>query len=212
MEREPSGRVRVFAYAADTITQAGVASQLAARPDIEVVGAVEVDRAEVAVVVGDELDAETVQVVRAVQRGGVPRVIVVLGRLEEASMLAAIEAGACGILRRAEATPGRLAEAVLAAARGDGSIPPDLLGRLLDQVGKLQRHVLAPRGLSFRGFADREVAVLKLLAEGWDTAEIASQLCYSERTVKSVIHDMTTRLQLRNRAHVVAYALREGFI
>ncbi|MQA85396.1 MAG: DNA-binding response regulator, partial [Streptosporangiales bacterium] len=44
------------------------------------------------------------------------------------------------------------------------------------------------------------------------TAEIARALAYSERTVKNIIHDITTRLQLRNRAHAVAYAVREGLI
>jgi DNA-binding NarL/FixJ family response regulator len=51
-----------------------------------------------------------------------------------------------------------------------------------------------------------------LLAEGRDTAEIASRLCYSERTVKGVIHGLTTRLQLRNRSHAVAFALRNELI
>jgi DNA-binding NarL/FixJ family response regulator len=54
--------------------------------------------------------------------------------------------------------------------------------------------------------------VLRLVAEGHDTSEIADQLCYSERTVKNVLHDITTRLQLRNRTHAVAYAVREGLI
>jgi len=71
---------------------------------------------------------------------------------------------------------------------------------------------LAPRGLSFAVLADREVEVLRLVAEGLDTAEIASRLSYSQRTIKTVLHDVTTRLQLRNRSHAVAYALREGLI
>jgi len=102
--------------------------------------------------------------------------------------------------------------AVRTAARGDGTLPSDLLGRLLTQVGKLQRQVLAPHGLSFGGLSEREVAVLRLVADGLDTGEIAQQLAYSERTIKNVIHDVTTRLHLRNRSQAVAYALREGLI
>ena len=45
-----------------------------------------------------------------------------------------------------------------------------------------------------------------------DTSEIASRMCYSERTVKNVLHDLTSRLQLKNRTHAVAYAVREGLI
>jgi DNA-binding NarL/FixJ family response regulator len=70
--------------------------------------------------------------------------------------------------------------------------------------------VLAPHGLSLSGLSDREIAVLRLVAEGLDTGEIARQVAYSERTIKNVIHDVTTPLQLRNRSQVVAYALREG--
>ena len=116
------------------------------------------------------------------------------------------------MLRRSEADADRVVEAVLTAAKGDGSVPPDLLGRLLDQMSRLQRQVLAPRGLSLSGFTDREVDVLRLLGEGWDTAEIAGKLAYSERTVKNVIHDITARHQLRNRSHAVAYAVRQGLI
>ncbi|HEV8175200.1 MAG TPA: LuxR C-terminal-related transcriptional regulator, partial [Actinoplanes sp.] len=98
------------------------------------------------------------------------------------------------------------------AAAGEAAVPPDLLCRLLNQVGQLQRQVLAPRGLSFAVLADREVEVLRLVADGLDTAEIATRLSYSQRTIKTVLHDVTTRLQLRNRSHAVAYALREGLI
>ena len=72
--------------------------------------------------------------------------------------------------------------------------------------------MLAPRGLTFSGLTDREVRVLRLLAEGFDTAEVGRQLFLSERTVKNVVHDVTSRLNLRNRTHAVAYALRQGLI
>ena len=54
--------------------------------------------------------------------------------------------------------------------------------------------------------------MLRLLAEGRDTREIADELAYSERTIKNVIRDITRRLGLRNRSHAVAYALRQGLI
>ena len=44
------------------------------------------------------------------------------------------------------------------------------------------------------------------------TTEVSNKLFYSERTVKNIIHDVTSRLELRNRAHAVAYAIREGLI
>jgi DNA-binding NarL/FixJ family response regulator len=205
-------RVQVHVEASDPVSAMGIGGELRLRPDVLVLDPAEQFRAEVTVMVTDEVDSGALTRLRALQRDGCTRVVLVVTRLEDAGLLAAVEAGACGILRRSEAGADRVAETVITAARGDGSVPPDLLGRLLSQVSRLQRHVLAPRGLSLNGFTDREVDVLRLLSEGWDTAEIAKKLAYSERTVKNVIHDITSRLQLRNRAHAVAYAMRAGVI
>ncbi|BCJ56870.1 hypothetical protein Jiend_02920 [Micromonospora endophytica] len=115
-------------------------------------------------------------------------------------------------MRRSEASADRLVAVIQAADAGEGAVPPDLLGRLLQQVGALQREVLGPRGLTFAGLAEREVEVLRLVADGFDTAEIATKLSYSQRTIKNILHDVTNRLHLRNRCHAVAYALRNGLI
>ena len=152
----------------------------------------------------------------ASQLRGLPDITIVAdGRPDDsqvALVVADVEAGACGLLRRAEATTATLSRAVWSAANGDGSLPPDLLGVLLKQVAQIQQHVLNPRGLSFSGLTDREAEVLRLVADGYDTAEIAASLCYSQRTVKNVLHDMTARFNLRNRSHAVAYAVRQGLI
>jgi DNA-binding NarL/FixJ family response regulator len=207
-----TGRVAVFVYAGDPISYVGIAGQLRQCPEVELVEDADPDAADVAVVVADEVNDETARVIRAIQRNGCPRVVAVLSRMDDAPLLVAVEAGASGFVRRSEANPEVLVKAVQAAAAGNGSVPPDLLGRLLYQVGEMQRHVLAPRGLNFAGLTEREVAVLRLLAEGLDTAEVARHLSYSERTVKSVVQDVTRRHNLRNRTHAVAYAMRQGLI
>lgn len=205
-------RIAVYVYAHDPISQAGLASQLRARPEIQVVDG-DIDEAAVALVVVDEVDEEASRVVRAIQRNdGIPRVVLIVTRLDDAGMLAGVEAGACGLLRRSEALPERLVTAIQAAATGDGSVPADLLGRLLEHVGRLQRQVLSPRGLTISGLTEREIEVLRLVADGLDTNEIANSLSYSERTIKNVIHDVTARLNLKNRSHAVAYAVRQGLI
>lgn len=132
--------------------------------------------------------------------------------IDDDALMTAVEFGVSGVLRRADATADRIVHLLQSAAAGNGNLPPDLLGRLLGQVSRMQRQVLAPRGLSHTGLSDRETQVLRLVADGKDTQEIAREMSYSERTVKSVLHDITTRLQLRNRSHAVAYALREGLI
>lgn len=207
-----SGRIRVFVFGEDPISQAGVATQLRGRPEVLVVDGSDIDSAEVAVVIVDQINESCARTVGAVQRGGCPRIVLVASELDDAGLLVAVETGVSGLLRRREATPERLAAAVTSAASGDGTLAPDLLGRLMAQMSRLQRDVLAPRGIGPAGLTERERDVLRLLADGYDTAEIANELAYSERTIKNIIHDLTTRLNLRNRSHAVAYAVKSGLI
>ncbi len=202
--------VRVFVHSADVVLQSGIVMQLRGRPSIEVTD--DLDAALVAIVIADDLDDDALRLVRAVSRTNRTRVLVVATRLDEQALLAGVEAGASAFLRRCEATPERLSQVVLAAAAGDGSVPADLIGSLLSQMSRLQHNVLGPRGLTLSGFSEREIDVLRLVAEGYDTSEIAKRLCYSERTVKGVIHEVTSRFQLKNRAQAVAYAVRHGLI
>jgi DNA-binding NarL/FixJ family response regulator len=205
-------QVSVYVYANDPILQAGVSSQLRESPVVSVVDQTELDRADVAIVVADLVDETILRILRAIRRGGAPRTVLIAASLDEATVVAAAEAGVSGLLRRSEVTVERLIEVLEKVAAGEAAVPPDLLARLLDQVGRLQRQVLAPRGLRFSGLSEREIDVLRLLADGLDTAEIARRLSYSERTIKAVLHDVTARFQLRSRAHAVAYAVREGLI
>jgi DNA-binding NarL/FixJ family response regulator len=205
-------RVSIYVYADDPILQAGMISQLRGRPEIDIVEASELSRAQAGLVAADALDDETLRIMRSLKRAGVAHTVLVMRSIDDAAVVSAAEVGVSGLLRRSEATPEALVRTIQKVAHGEGVIPSDLLGHLLGQVGRLQRQVLSPRGLTFTGLSDREIEVLRLIAEGHDTNEIARQLCYSQRTVKNVLHDVTTRLQLRNRSHAVAYAVREGLI
>ncbi|MEP7020627.1 MAG: LuxR C-terminal-related transcriptional regulator [Pseudonocardiales bacterium] len=69
-----------------------------------------------------------------------------------------------------------------------------------------------PRPLSIAGLSERERGVLSLVAEGYSTREVATQMAYSERTIKNIVQDITLRLNLRNRTQAVAYAVRSGWI
>ncbi|BFU47443.1 LuxR C-terminal-related transcriptional regulator [Krasilnikovia sp. MM14-A1004] len=204
-------RITTYIHADDPISRAGVASQLRPRPEVRVLDSGDVEDATVSLVVADRVGEPALRAIRTLRQRGTSVVLVVV-ELDDAALVAAIEAGVAALVRRAEATPDRLVSVIRSAAAGEAAVPPDLLSRLLNQVGQLQRQVLAPRGLSFAVLADREVEVLRLVADGLDTAEIAHRLSYSQRTIKTVLHDVTTRLQLRNRSHAVAYALREGLI
>jgi DNA-binding NarL/FixJ family response regulator len=196
--------------ARDPISEAGVRMQLRARPEIRLALAGQV--AQVLVAVADSVDEETTRWLRGLHReDGLP-VVLVSGRVDGQALSALVEAGVRAVLRRPEATSDRLVGAVRAAMAGHGELPPELLRLLLDHLAGLNRHVLNPRGYSFTGLTERERAVLQLLADGMSTREVAVRLSYSERTIKTVIQDLTLRLQLRNRTQAVAYALRNGWI
>ncbi len=204
-------RVRTYIHADDPISRAGVSSQLRPRPEVLVVENAEALDARVALVIAEQLTDRVLRAIRMLRQQG-SQVVLVVGELDDGALVSAVEAGVAGMVRRAEATPDRLITVIRSAAAGEAAVPPDLVNRLMDQVGRLQRQVLSPRGMTFAGLADREIEVLRLVADGLDTAEIATKLSYSQRTIKSVLHDVTTRLQLRNRSHAVAYALRQGLI
>jgi DNA-binding NarL/FixJ family response regulator len=207
-----SERYPVLVFGDDPITEAGVATQMRGRPEVYLVDQSHADDAAVVVVVVERIDDRAQCLLRNLRQGGHRRIVVVCAHIDDDSLLRVVELGASGLLRRVEATPERLSMAVVAAARGEGQMAPDLLGRLLEQMSQLQQNILAPKGIGANGFTTREVDVLRLLAEGFDTADIAVKLAYSERTIKNVIHDVTSRLHLRNRSHAVAFAMRTGVI
>ena len=203
---------RVFIVASDPISWAGIASELRQKDGLETVDERQIDGDVVALVAADQMDEATAHTIRALKRRGVGRVVLIVTEIDDRGLLRALESGTRGVLRRNQATPENLFEAIRAAAGGEGVLPPDLLGRLLNDVGRLHRQVLNPQAPTCPTLTDREIKVLKLLAEGLDTSEVGRRIFYSERTVKNIIHDVTKRLNLRNRTQAVAYAVRQGLI
>jgi DNA-binding NarL/FixJ family response regulator len=203
--------INTYVYSDDPILKAGLISQMHQRAEIRIVDADNIAEG-VAVVITEQVTDATVQVLKGMRCHSIPRIVLIANAFDEDTVIAAAEAGVCGLIRRNEATPAHVVATLLRVAAGDGAIPADLLGRLLLQLGRLQREVLSPRGLALAALSKRETDVLKLIADGRDTASVARQLAYSERTVKNILHDLNIRLQLRNRSHAVAYAVRQGFI
>jgi len=123
------------------------------------------------------------------------------------AVLLAMQAGAIGFLRKDTLTTDGLAAAVQASASGAGVVTPELLGSLVRTLTPDENG----RPVAAR-LTDREQQVLALIAAGHPTREVAQQLCYSERTVKNVLHDVVTKLNARSRSQAVAFAVREGLI
>jgi DNA-binding NarL/FixJ family response regulator len=181
-------------------------------PEIRLLDDPAEDRLSVLVVCADVADDGALAAMRRWGRRESVRTVLVVGGIREAQLLNAIECGAVAVVRRREVSGPSLIHAIGVAHRGAGELPADLLGDLLSQLGRARRSSVRHEAMAVPGFSDREIDVIRFVAEGLDTREIAGKLNYSERTVKNVLHGLMLRLQLRNRAHAVAYAARQGYL
>lgn len=205
-------KIRLAARVPDPLSRAGITGYLRVRPDIELLPEGRLAEADVVLLVTDVLGAAVVEELRELGNRAAGRFVLIADRFGDADPLALVELGVVGVLWRAEAGAERLARLVVAAANGVVDLPREVQSRLVADVAKLQRTVLAPKGLTASGLEDRELDVLRFLSEGLDTAEIAKKMRYSERTVKGILYNVTNRLSLRNRVHAVAYAIRAGVL
>jgi DNA-binding NarL/FixJ family response regulator len=194
------------------VLRAGVVALLRGQAAVEPVPADRWQDADVLVVAHDHLRIADLRALREKLPECPKPIVLVVQDVRESQLLGAVECGVRAVVPMSQATSDRLAHAITAVAAGAGEIPSKLIGPLLDQVYLLHDKVLRPNGLTGPGLMPREINVLTLLAEGKDTAEVAEALWYSERTVKNIIQGMISRLNLRNRAHAVAYAARAGLI
>lgn len=137
--------------------------------------------------------------------GSATHLVAILDDADEQTLYDAVDAGIAGVLVRKELSPTTLVAALRSVDTGNAMLPAAAVPKLLER---------AANGASrtSRGLAPRELAVLELLADGSDTRGIADQLCYSERTVKNIVHDVLMKMNCRNRAHAVAVATRQGII
>ncbi len=192
------------------------------QPAIELVGPADLDRARVALVVSDAVDEGAARVVHAIQRDGVPRVVLVAARFDEAGVLASVAAGVTSFMRRSEATSARLTEVIREADRSGCQLPEGLI-RKAASAGAASVTEAVPAAASGEGpvrsgstltlrLTARETEVLRLVADGLYTSDIADQLAYSESTIKGVLAKIMARLEARNRCHAVAIVVREGLI
>jgi DNA-binding NarL/FixJ family response regulator len=200
----------VAVEASDPITRAGLVSQLRRSRDVELVehGGV---RTAVVLLVVDSVDEAATRRVQELSGHG-SKIVIVVSRFDPRAVLPVLDFGVRAVLTRCEANAERLVSVLRSVAGGGVDLPPGVLRHLIEQVGFVNRDVLAPRGLRLAGLTPRERDVLALVAEGLSTREVATRMAYSERTIKNVLQDLTTRLQLRNRTQAVAYALRNGWI
>lgn len=137
--------------------------------------------------------------------GNGTRLVATVRDVTEQAVREMVDAGVSAIMPHRTLTVDTLVTSLRSVVAGNVALPGDMLARLLLHV--MQTSHLGPAGLN-----TRERSVLRLLADGLDTRGIAEDLCFSERTVKNVVHDVLTKLNCRTRAQAVAVATREGVI
>ena len=205
--------VTVAVMATEPLVAEGTVAYLRTCPGITPVATDCLDQSSVVLVIASQVDEGALAILQQAAEL-VPdremRFVLVCDDIREPQLLRALNWGLVSVLPRQETGYERIARALVNARDGKVELPVDAHGWLEGRIRLVQRDVLAPHDLTTAGLYTREVEVLRLLAEGVDTLEIAQRLSYSERTVRNIIHGLLTRMKLRNRAHAVAYALRNG--
>lgn len=196
----------------DTLTHLGIAHALSATSDIMAKTPQDTSTPDVRVLAIPRLRNDIAAKLRQHAESNPTPTVLITDDLTEQDLLTAIECKVVAVIPRPHVTTDRLTHAIRAAAAGGAVIPPSLLGALINHVEQILREFTETRGTNRQGLAQREIDVLRLMAEGHDTIEVAQKLCYSERTIKNILSSVMGRLNLRNRSHAIAYALRAGLI
>ena len=124
---------------------------------------------------------------------------------EDEKIFAAVKSGAMGYLLK-DASPDQLLNAIRDVHKGQPSMHPSIAHKL---VAELQRESDLP--LTEDPLTERELDVLKLVAQGLPNQEIADALVLSERTVRTHVSNILSKLHLANRTQAALFALKEGF-
>jgi len=143
-----------------------------------------------------------VEVTAAVVPLGV-KVLILSASGEQADVLEAVKAGATGYLLKSAAAA-ELVDAVRRTAAGEAVFTPGLAGLVLGEYRRTAAEDGAPR------LTDRETEVLRLVAKGLTSKQVAERLALSHRTVENHVQNTLTKLALHNRVQLVRYAVDKG--
>ena len=130
---------------------------------------------------------------------------------EEDDLYDAIKAGAAGYLLK-EISIEEVATAIRAVVSGQSLISPSMASKLLSEFTNLAKKADERQALPTPRLTERELEVLKLVAQGMSNREIAGELYISENTVKNHVRNILEKLHLHSRMEAVVYAVREKLL
>ena len=208
-----TNKIRVALVDDHTIVRRGVRAYLQAQQDIAIVG--EAATGEAAITQAPNWQADVI-LMDIHMPGGIDGIemtrrlkallpntqIVILSSFgDDARLIGAMRAGAITYVQK-EAEPEVLLNAVRQAAQGQAALEPELMRRLMQAKDLRYQDVLT----------EREMDVLRSVADGLTNAEIAARLTIGEETVKTHLSSILRKLGLAHRTQAAVYALRSGLI
>jgi DNA-binding NarL/FixJ family response regulator len=217
---DPDATIRVLICDDHALFRRGLVMVLESEPGIDVVA--EAEDGEEAVRQAEEAAPDVILMdVRMPKMSGIEatraisdvvptaRILMLTVSDEEEDLYEAVKAGATGYLLK-EISIEEVANAIRAVMTGQSLISPSMASKLLSEFNNLakaaQQKVLAPK------LTDRELQVLKLVAQGMSNREVAEQLFISENTVKNHVRNILEKLHLHSRMEAVVYAVREKLL
>jgi len=216
----PDSAVRILIVDDQALFREALAALLEVQPEIEVVG--EAGNGEEAVRLAAALRPDVVLMdlrmpvldgIAATNRLRVEqpevRVLALTTFDDDADVFAALRAGAVGYLLK-DVSSTRLVEALVAARRGESALQPSVAAKLVARVARWPHEETPPRQPPAVPLSERELDVVRLLAEGHSNREIAGKLFLAEGTVKNLVTGVLSKLQVRDRTQAALRARELG--
>lgn len=200
------------------VVREGVRAFLATQPDLLVVG--EADRGEAGVQLAAQLVPDValvdlmmpgmdgVETTRQIKRTS-PRtqVVVLTSYHSDEHIFPVLRAGALSYVLK-DVGVDALADAIRKAVGGEAVLHPRVAARVIHELQGNSQHL--PN--AFAELSEREIGVLRLVAQGLSNADIAGRLVLSEKTVKGHVSNILSKLHVADRTQAAVYAWREGVV
>ncbi len=216
-EQRQEGAIRVLVVDDHSIVRKGICALLATEDELDVVGEASDGREAVELACRLQPDVILMDLVmpgmdgleaiaQISERQPEIRILVLTSFSTVDKVLPAIRAGALGYLLK-DSGPEELVRAIEQVYAGNSSLHPAIARKLLEEISQ-------PTGQGGEGesLTDREVTVLKLVAQGYSNRDIADELTVSEATVRTHVSHILAKLELSSRTQAALYALRRGIV